>query len=560
MNKYLFLAFILFVAGHLSAQNILINAIIDINNDGPEGSRIVITKNDIKVDEIAINKKGRADLKFSFGADFKLYFEKPGYITKIVDVNTEVPEEVLESNPNFPPMKLTINLLPRVEGVDLSVFDQPVGIWAYNHIIDDFSFDEEYSKKIKVLVDKTEQEIRRKLASQGAAAIEQERKFAELLSKGQQSFDHQAWQQAIDTWTLALTMKPDNEEVKQKIALARKEAELAEAHRSIELQNEKAYKLLIASADSLFNRQEYLSAKEKYSAAVKLNGKDSYPGNKIREINSILAELAKKEATAQKQIAAAKAAYQKAIIAADQAYAAKEYDIAISTYEQALTLKPDENYPRERIAQAKLALNEIQKHQAEEAEKQRVEQERRNSLKNKYAELIAAADKAFKEENHGLAKLRYSEADHLNLGEEYPKKQLQEIENIFNSSKYKAKLAEYNKNKTLAEKSLQQKNYAAAKVYYEKALAILAIDKENITLKISEIDRLIEAAQLAELEKEYKAHITKADQAYREKAFAVAKFYYKKALEIKIGDQYASERLKEVEKNIGERQEKEAEL
>ena len=40
----------------------------------------------------------------------------------------------------------------------------------------------------------------------------------------------------------------------------------------------------------------------------------------------------------------------------------------------------------------------------------------------------------------------------------------------------------------------------------------------------------------------------------------MARFYYKKALEIKKEDPYASERLAEVEKNIGARQEKSAEL
>ena len=107
---------------------------------------------------------------------------------------------------------------------------------------------------------------------------------------------------------------------------------------------------------------------------------------------------------------------------------------------------------------------------------------------------------------------------------------------------------------------MQQKNYAGAKVYYQKALSILSVDQEEINQQIVNINRMIETVRLAEIEKVYKENIGKADQAFQQKAYAVARFYYKKALEIKVIDKYASERLQEVEKRIGERQSKEAEF
>ena len=65
----------------------------------------------------------------------------------------------------------------------------------------------------------------------------------------------------------------------------------------------------------------------------------------------------------------------------------------------------------------------------------------------------------------------------LTWAKDYPRKRLGEIEQIIHSSKYKARLAEYNKNKTLAEKNLEQKNYASAKVYFQKALTLSPADK-----------------------------------------------------------------------------------
>ncbi|MEG2791031.1 MAG: hypothetical protein RSA98_05515 [Odoribacter sp.] len=537
-----------------------INGNIVIENASPEGARVVLYKNSSKISEINITKKGAFDFKLALNGDYRVAFEKDGYITKNVSVNTEIPEEVIESNPNFPPVKLIINLLPTVEGVDLSIFDQPVAILAYNQELDDFTFDKEYSDKIKTRVAQTEQSIKRQLNVKGAAALEQERQFAELVGKGQRAFEQKEWSHAIESWTLALNIKPSSDELKQKITNARKEAELEEARRSIELQNERAYKYLIASADSLLGGKNYLPAKEKYLAAVKLNNKDTYPGNKIREIEAILAAIAQKEANAQQQREANEAAYHKAIAAADQSFSVKEYAQAISTYRQALEIKKGKSYPKERIAKAELAIVELEKQQAAEAERKRLEEERRNSMKNRYAELIAEADNAFKNENYGLAKLRYTDADNLNLEEEYPKKQLQAINQIINSSKYQAKLAEFNKNKALAEKNMLAKNYASAKVYYQNAISILPLEKEVILNKIAEIEKEIEIERLAVIEKEYKAHLAKADKAYEEKAYAVAKFYYQKALEAKNGDAYATQRLQEMVKYIGERQEKEAEL
>ena len=169
-----------------------------------------------------------------------------------------------------------------------------------------------------------------------------------------------------------------------------------------------------------------------------------------------MAEIAQKEAITQQQLAEAEVTYQKTIAQADRSYQAQEYRQAITTYRQALALKSEEAYPRNMIGKAEQALAALEKQQADEAEKQRQEEERINTLKLKYTGIIAEADQAFKNENYSAAKLRYSEADQLNLGEDYPRKRLGEIEQIIHSSKYKARLAEYNKNKTLAEKNLEQ--------------------------------------------------------------------------------------------------------
>lgn len=560
MKKLLALIAASLFCGLLSAQSLTITGNIVISDNSPEGSQLIVLKNGKRIDEQTLGKKGNFNVKLALGADYKLSFRKTGYISKLVIVNTEVPEEVVESNPNFPPVKLLINLLPAVSGVNTSIFDQAIAILSYNYELNDFTFDKEYSDGIKEKIAQTEQAVKRAIASQSKAALEQERQYASLCSKAQQAFDRREWSAAIAFWQRALEMKPEQEVLQEKIANAEKAAAEEAEHRRLELQNERAYKALIATADSLFRLHEYEPARHAYAEAGKLKTEESYPPAKIKEIDARLQALAKEQADAEKRLAAAEAEYRKVMLAADQAYEKQAYEDALRAYRQASSLKPEEPRPAEMIRKTEVAIAARQQLAAEEAERRRLEAEKRKALHGKYDQLIAEADAAMKAQNYSVARQRYTDADQLELGEAYPKKQIAAINDILNSSKYKALLAQYNQQKTLGEKNLADRNYAAAKVYYQKALDILPVDKEEITGKLAEIDRLIEAERLAAIEKEYKAHIEKADKAFKEKAYAVAKFYYQKALETKAGDPYATKQLKALEKYIGERQEKEAEL
>lgn len=623
MIRYILLIFISLFTHSLFAQTLNVNGNIVIENASAEGAKIIIAKNNQTIDEVTIPKKGRFDLKLALDGDYKLTFQKGGYITKIVNLNTEIPVEILESNSAFPPVKLIINLLPHVDGVDLSIFEQPIAIMAYDAELDDFNFDKDYAMRMKDKVSKTEQEIRRVLAQKGSAALEKERLFAENVSKGDNNFNLKKWQDAIDNWNKALSLKPEEISLKTKINEAQKENEAEQTRLNLEKQATLRYKQLIASADSLFNLKSYADAKKRYTDAAKVNAQESYPGKRIVEIDQLMANLAKaaeqtkeREALAsnykklineadqffseknyneaekkylaalqlnyektypeqqlkniagirqttadnQKREADLEANYKKILAAADNSFNSKDYNNAIKYYTQSLNVKPSETYPKEMIAKANQALESLQKQQEADAEKKRLAEQQRGELMNRYSQIIAQADEAFKTENYALAKARYNEAAALNTGETYPGNKIKEIDAIFNSSKYKVRLAEFNKNKTIADKAMQDKNYASAKFYYQKAIDALPLDSEKIKKQIAEIETLIAAEQLAAITKEYNENIGKADKAFNEKSYAVARVYYKKALTIKSGDLYAQKKLTEVEQLINERQGKTAEF
>lgn len=394
MNRIIFTLFCLLVINNTIAQYLKINGNILIENASPENSVVSIYKNGLLTEEQIINRKGHFELKLALGYDYKLEFKKEGYINKQVAVNTEIPDEIFETNPNFPPIKLIITLLPQVSQIDLSIFKQPIAILAYNAEIDDFIFDKEYDKNIREQLAQTEKQIKTSIRNTNIAFPEKQK-------------------------NAPITM--------------------------------------------------------------------IQPEGKIT-----------KEKTSEQQ--------------------RKSLNTEIS-----LSPQREEKY---------------------------IPNTKESTTWKKYQQLISLADSVFNNNNYTLAKKYYNEAYQTRPEENYPIRKLQEIENIIHSAKYKMQVEEYKQIKSLAEKYMQEKNYAAAKVYYQKALAILSTDREEINRHLSEIEHNMEATQLSAIEKTYKEFITKANQAFEKRDYAIARFYYQKALKIKINDKTASNRLQEIEQLI----------
>ena len=70
MKRYFSVLLMLLCAHLLSAQSLVINGYIVIDDDSSEGARITIHKNNEKLEEKNISKKGKFDLKFGWDADY----------------------------------------------------------------------------------------------------------------------------------------------------------------------------------------------------------------------------------------------------------------------------------------------------------------------------------------------------------------------------------------------------------------------------------------------------------------------------------------------------------
>ncbi|MGL5889356.1 MAG: hypothetical protein ACRC3B_05690, partial [Bacteroidia bacterium] len=347
-----------------------------------------------------------------------------------------------------------------------------------------------------------------------------------------------------------------------------------------------AYKAAIAKGDSLFRLKEYTSSRISFVSAQTLKSAEAYPKAKIAEIDKLLADQ-KASANSEKQ-------YADAIARGDKALAASDYTTAKTAFTEANTLKPAEQYPKDKLAEidrllsdaaVAAALNKkyldlIKQADArftakdwsaaktaytdalaikpgEQYPKDRIAACDENLSKaltlaeqnQKYNDIIARADAAFTAKDYTAARNSYTEALTLKPTEAYPKAKLAELDKLAAADAASvAKEQKYNAALRTGDSLMTLKNYAAAKTSYQQA-ATLKPGEQLPKDKIAEADRLISDAKFeADKQKKYDAAITKADRAFAAKDYTTAKAAYNEALAIKPMELYPKQKLAEIDK------------
>jgi len=206
------------------------------------------------------------------------------------------------------------------------------------------------------------------------------------------------------------------------------------------------YNAAIAKADKALAAKNYEESRLDYYEALKYKPNESYPKTKIAEIDKIIS-------------------YEAKIKTANSEFAAKNYNQALTNYEAASNLKPTEQYPKDKIAEIKALLAASQSATNDD---------------RKYMEALARADKALTSKNYEEAKLAYNEALRLKPSENYPKNQIKEAEK---GIAYQAGIKK-------ADGEFTAKSYEQALADYEEASRLYP-DEQYPKDKIAEIKGLI---------------------------------------------------------------------
>jgi hypothetical protein len=227
---------------------------------------------------------------------------------------------------------------------------------------------------------------------------------------------------------------------------------------------------------------------------------------------------------------------------------------AKAQFRAALLVKPDEKLPVQRMNDIDALIDQRNKEQlAKQSETDQSIEERaeKYTTTTDYNEAIKKADDKFGVKDYSVARFYYYKALEIKPAEEYPKKQIDTIRKLIDSQLSAVDLSEYNKAIVQADNAFSDKNYAVAKFFYYKALDIKSWE-EYPKGRINEILALTNSLLSEREEKEYRDAIAKADEAFVNKDMVTSRFYYNMALNIKRDEDYPRIKLKDIQKLLAQ--------
>ncbi len=356
---------------------------------------------------------------------------------------------------------------------------------------------------------------------QGLAAQKAlEEKYLASIQRGDSLFAEKAYDGARTAFLDGQKLKPAESYPKERIA------EISKILEAIALQDklEDQYQKAIVSADQLFTAKSYAQAKTGYSNASALKPMESYPKERMTEIDRLLADLAAKKALDEK--------YQTMLANADKLLAAKLYDQARAEYVNAGLLRPEEEYPKTKTGEIDQILSELAA---------------LKSLEEKYTAAVATADQLLLDKNYQQARTSYLEATVLKPAEKHPSEKISLIDSILTSiSKQKALNEEYSKALANADQLFASGSWAQARLEFLHASG-LKPDEQYPRNKIVETDKaLAELDRQKAIDDQYNAALSNADKSFEEKKYEQAKTAYAEAGLIKPAEQYPKTKIAEI--------------
>ena len=284
--------------------------------------------------------------------------------------------------------------------------------------------------------------------------------YESLMRKGNEKFNAKDYISAKTYFEMALQQKANDPTARKKLEETVKKIQEDGARQEV-------FYAHLDAGDIYYGQQKYEEALAEYEAALKVFPEDRYCGGQAEAVRAILKERQDKQD-----------AYNLAISQGEALLAEDNYDAAIMQFETALGIFPNDNLPKERLAEAR-------------------------QKKQLYTEKVARFDKLMEEARQfGLRKNYEAALDKIS----------QALELFPNDLEANAKRNEYQTAKGIADqyniiiaaadRLYEDKAYKEARAQYQSALAVVAGDP-YATDMIARLDPLIaqqdaeEAARLA---------------------------------------------------------------
>ncbi|MCT4599452.1 MAG: hypothetical protein N4A32_00940 [Marinifilaceae bacterium] len=160
--NYLFFFILLFLTPNIASAQLKVEFNVSVFKGDLKNTyvEIIQASNGKEGARYRVKKSGECQIKLKFDNLFLLRVEKKGYVSKVVEVNTDVPKDIQDDSGSFPVKKVFLKLYPIRKDVDVSFFDQAVEKIAYDEDMDLFVNDAEYIKAIRNTVDDIEAKLK----------------------------------------------------------------------------------------------------------------------------------------------------------------------------------------------------------------------------------------------------------------------------------------------------------------------------------------------------------------------------------------------------------------
>lgn len=335
-------------------------------------------------------------------------------------------------------------------------------------------------------------------------------RYQEAVALADKFFASRKYIDALEPYQRASTIKPSEKYPQEQII--RINNLIAEQKKLDE-----GYQKLITDADIQFKAAKFDEAISLFTKAGTLKPAEKLPLDKIAEINGILAVLKLKDEN-----------YLKALNTAAELYGAKNLPASIKSYEEALAIKPDEKYPRERIT-------------AITAEAKAIDEN--------YSGAIALGDSKLASQSLMEALNAFQNALEIKPTEAYPKTKISEINSTLLARKEESEKM-YASFIADGDRFFGTKDYRGAVSAFTKASGIKP-DETYPKQRITEINKIVEEIELAR-RAEYNKALGEADKLYNTKVFDLAIDAYETAAKINPDDSYPALQISKIRKYMSD--------
>ena len=365
---------------------------------------------------------------------------------------------------------------------------------------------------------------------------ESEQEYNNLIAKADAQLLEKSFNESIDNYKKALKIKPNESHPTDQI----KVAEQGIKDQIASSENDRKYENILKTADNQLKNLEYQLAKATYEQALILKTDEKYPLDKITVIEDKLKEIADSKSEMEESLKA----YKAEILKADGLFNDTKYEEAITSYQSAKKIKQDETYPDQKINEIKIKLTHIANQQKES--------------QKKYSDFIKNADASFKSQNWKLSKQFYKNALSLDESQEYPKKQLEIIEQKITDqnaleAESKEKLETFNSLISQGDNSLKTEDFEISKSKYLEAKELYP-NNSTVDQKLKHLKYLMDQKmKLNQTDSSFKELITQADKLRDNKKWEEAIDKYRMAAKIKTLDTYPKQQIDLINLEISEK-------